>query len=97
MFYDAVPLIIYHLMFHPGWGAACKSCSFRADNFERIVIHLHGRDANFAVVSRAPINKIEGFKKRMGWTGNNSNYGTRRFNIEDVPGRVAKYPSEMSQ
>jgi len=107
-------LIIYHLMFHPDWGSACKSCSFWADNFERVVIHLHGRDANLAAVSRAPIEKIEAFRKRMSWTfewvscgtegifnhdfgayltkeeiargGNNSNYGTRRFTIEDVPG-----------
>jgi predicted dithiol-disulfide oxidoreductase (DUF899 family) len=106
-------LIIYHLMFHPEWSAACKSCSFWADNFERVVVHLRGRDANLAAVSRAPIDKIEGFRKRMGWTfewvscgadaafnhdfgayltkddlareGNNSNYGTRRFNMEDVP------------
>jgi predicted dithiol-disulfide oxidoreductase (DUF899 family) len=106
-------LIIYHLMFHPDWKEACKSCSFWADNFERVVIHLRGRDANLAAVSRAPVDKIEAFKKRMGWTfewvscgadgvfnhdfgayltkedlakeGNNSNYGTRRFTIEDVP------------
>jgi predicted dithiol-disulfide oxidoreductase (DUF899 family) len=106
-------LIVYHLMFHPDWNDACKSCSFWADNFERIVIHLRGRDVNLAAVSRAPVEKIEAFKKRMGWTfewvscgadgvfnhdfgaylskgdlakeGNNSNYGTRRFNIEDVP------------
>jgi predicted dithiol-disulfide oxidoreductase (DUF899 family) len=106
-------LIIYHLMFHPDWNEACKSCSFWADNFERVVIHLRGRDVNLAAVSRAPVDKIEAFKKRMGWTfewvscgadgvfnhdfgaylskedlakeGNNSNYGTRRFNIEDVP------------
>jgi len=106
-------LIIYHLMFHPDWESACKSCSFWADNFERVVIHLRGRDANLAAVSRAPIDKIEAFRKRMDWSfewvscgadgifnhdfgayltkeelakeGNNSNYGTRRFNIEDVP------------
>jgi predicted dithiol-disulfide oxidoreductase (DUF899 family) len=106
-------LIIYHLMFHPDWDLACKSCSFWADNFERVVVHLRGRDVNLAAVSRAPVQKIEAFKQRMGWTfewvscgvdgkfnhdfgayltkeeiaagGNNSNYGTRRFTIQDVP------------
>ena len=61
-------LIIYHLMFHPDWKEACKSCSFWADNFERMVVHLRGRDANLAAVSRAPVDKIEAFRKRMGWT-----------------------------
>jgi predicted dithiol-disulfide oxidoreductase (DUF899 family) len=61
-------LIVFHFMFHPDWNAGCKSCSFWADNFERAVIHLRGRDVNLAVVSRAPIAKIEAFKKRMGWT-----------------------------
>jgi len=61
-------LIVFHFMFHPDWNAGCKSCSFWADNFERAVIHLRGRDVNLAAVSRAPIAKIEAFKERMGWT-----------------------------
>lgn len=61
-------LIIYHLMFHPDWNAACKSCSFWADNFERIVVHLNARDTNLAAVSRAPVAKLEAFKRRMGWS-----------------------------
>lgn len=61
-------LIVFHLMFHPDWKAACKSCSFWADNFERIIVHLRGRDTNLVAVSRAPIAKIEAHRKRMGWT-----------------------------
>jgi predicted dithiol-disulfide oxidoreductase (DUF899 family) len=61
-------LIVYHLMFHPDWNAACNSCSFWADNFERIVVHLNARDTNLAAVSRAPAAKLESFKRRMGWT-----------------------------
>lgn len=61
-------LIIYHLMFHPDWNAACKSCSFWADNFERITVHLKARDVSFAAVSRAPVEKLEAFKARMGWS-----------------------------
>jgi predicted dithiol-disulfide oxidoreductase (DUF899 family) len=60
-------LIIYHLMFNPTWESACKSCSFWADNFANIIVHLNARDTNLAAVSRAPLAKIEGFKKRMGW------------------------------
>jgi predicted dithiol-disulfide oxidoreductase (DUF899 family) len=61
-------LVVYHLMFHPDWEAACKSCSFWADNFERIVVHLNARDTNLAAVSRAPLEKLEAFKQRMGWS-----------------------------
>ena len=61
-------LIVYHLMFHPDWNAACKSCSFWADNFERTIVHLNARDTNLAAVSRAPLAKLEAFKRRMGWS-----------------------------
>jgi predicted dithiol-disulfide oxidoreductase (DUF899 family) len=61
-------LIVYHLMFHPDWSAACKSCSFWADNFERAIVHLNARDTNLAAVSRAPIEKLEAFKQRLGWS-----------------------------
>ena len=61
-------LVIYHLMFHPDWQAACKSCSFWADNFERIIVHLNARDTNLAAVSRAPPAKLDAFKQRMGWS-----------------------------
>lgn len=61
-------LIVYHLMFHPDWSAACKSCSFWADNFERAIVHLNARDTNLAAVSRAPVEKLDAFKKRMGWS-----------------------------
>jgi len=61
-------LIIYHFMFDPDWEAACKSCSFWADNFNGIDVHLKHRDISFLAVSRAPLPKIEAYKKRMGWS-----------------------------
>jgi len=61
-------LIVYHFMFGPDWAEACKSCSFWADNFDRIPIHLNHRDVTFTAVSRAPLPKIEAYKKRMGWS-----------------------------
>ena len=60
-------LIIYHFMFDPSWDEGCKSCSHLADNFEGALVHLRARDTSFAAVSRAPLAKIESFKKRMGW------------------------------
>src|SRR5262249_16202667 len=60
-------LIVYHFMFEPSWEEGCPSCSYLADNFTGAIIHLPARDTAFAVVSRAPIDKIEAFRKRMGW------------------------------
>ena len=60
-------LIVYHFMFAPEWAEGCKSCSFWADNFNGIPIHLKHRDVTFAAVSRAPFAKISAYKKRMGW------------------------------
>ena len=60
-------LAIYHFMLGPDWGEGCKSCSFWADGFEGIPIHLAHRDVSFVVVSRAPLAQIERFKTRMEW------------------------------
>jgi predicted dithiol-disulfide oxidoreductase (DUF899 family) len=60
-------LIVYHFMFGPGWEAGCPSCSCLADHFDGTLIHLAHRDVTLAVISRAPLDQIETFKKRMGW------------------------------
>ena len=61
-------LIIYHFMFEPEWDAGCKHCSFWADNFNGIVVHVNHRDATLIAVSRAPYAKLAAYKKRMGWS-----------------------------
>jgi predicted dithiol-disulfide oxidoreductase (DUF899 family) len=70
-------LVVYHAMFHPKtatpdtpWtqDAACKSCSFWMDNFERNVVHLNHRDVTMIAASRGPVDKLEAYRKRMGWT-----------------------------
>ena len=60
-------LVVYHFMFGPAWGEGCKSCSFWADNFNGVIVHLNHRDVTMVAVSRAPLEKLEPFKKRMGW------------------------------
>jgi len=60
-------LIVYHFMFGPDWEAGCPHCSFWADNFNSIIVHLNHRDVTMVAVSRAPWQKLEAFKKRMGW------------------------------
>src|SRR6266542_961283 len=61
-------LVVYHFMFAPDWDVGSKSCSFWADHFERNVVHLGARDVTLIAISRAPLAKIEAFRKRMGWT-----------------------------
>jgi predicted dithiol-disulfide oxidoreductase (DUF899 family) len=60
-------LVVYHFMFGPSWEQACKSCSFWADNFNGIVVHLNHRDVTLVAVSRAPLDRLQAFRKRMGW------------------------------
>jgi predicted dithiol-disulfide oxidoreductase (DUF899 family) len=61
-------LIIQHFMFAPEWSEGCKSCSFWADGYERMIPHLAARDTTLVAVSRAPLAKLVAFKQRMGWT-----------------------------
>jgi len=60
-------LIVYHFMLGPDWDEGCPSCSLLADHFDGAVVHLAQRDVSFVVVSRAPFDQIEKFKRRMGW------------------------------
>ena len=73
-------LIVYHFMFDPSWDEGCNACSFLVDSMGHLA-HLHARDTSLALVSRAPLAKIESHKARMGWTvpwysslGNDFNY-----------------------
>jgi predicted dithiol-disulfide oxidoreductase (DUF899 family) len=60
-------LVIYHFMFGPDWKEGCPSCSFTSDHIDGTLSHLAARDVTMVMVSRAPLAKIEAFKKRMGW------------------------------
>jgi predicted dithiol-disulfide oxidoreductase (DUF899 family) len=60
-------LLIYHFMFEPEWDEGCPSCSFLIDNVGHLA-HLNARDTTLALVSRAPIVKLEAYRQRMGWT-----------------------------
>ena len=60
-------LIVYHFMFGPDWEEGCDGCSMMVDNMGHPA-HLHARDTSLALVSRAPLERIEPFWERMGWT-----------------------------
>jgi predicted dithiol-disulfide oxidoreductase (DUF899 family) len=61
-------LLIYHFMFGPDYTAGCASCSAIADGFDRSVVHLAANDVTLMAVSRAPLPKLQAYKKRMGWS-----------------------------
>jgi len=61
-------LLVYHFMFGPDYTAGCPSCSAIADGFNGIVVHLANHDVMLWAVSRAPIGKLQAYKRRMGWT-----------------------------
>ena len=60
-------LMIYHFMFGPDWDAGCPGCSFLSDHIDGTLPHLNNHDVTYVAVSRAPLEKIEAYKKRMGW------------------------------
>ncbi|HLJ72149.1 MAG TPA: thioredoxin family protein [Roseiarcus sp.] len=60
-------LIVYHFMFGPEWQAGCPGCSFLADHLDGALPHLEHHDVTLTAVSRAPLAKIEAYKRRMGW------------------------------
>jgi len=87
-------LIVYHFMFHPSWDAGCSSCSFWADNFSEIIVHLNEMDVTMIAVSRAPYNKLAAYEKRLGWNFKwVSSYNTDfnfDYNISFRPEDIAK-------
>jgi predicted dithiol-disulfide oxidoreductase (DUF899 family) len=61
-------LLIYHFMFGPEYEAGCPVCSSIADNIDGNVVHLGARDVTMICVSRAPLEKLQAYKQRMGWS-----------------------------
>ncbi|MEE8512773.1 MAG: thioredoxin family protein [Acidiferrobacterales bacterium] len=102
-------LIIYHFMYGPDWAEGCLSCSFWADNFNGITVHLNHRDITLLAVSRAPLGTLEAYKRRMGWAFKwVSSFGSdfnRDYHVSFTPEemekdemfynfRISKFPSE---
>ncbi len=87
-------LIVYHFMFGPQWAEGCPSCSFWADNFNGIDVHLRHRDIELVAISRAPLAQLEAYRKRLGWQFKwVSSYGND-FNRDY---QVSFTPEEMKQ
>src|SRR5215470_15818017 len=61
-------ILMYHFMFGPDYTAGCPSCSMISDGFDGLVVHLASHDVMLWAVSRAPLAKLQAYKRRMGWT-----------------------------
>src|SRR5579863_4822226 len=68
LFHGRSQLLVYHFMFGPDYTAGCPSCSAIADGFDGFVAHLANHDVTLAAVSRAPLAKLQAYKRRMGWS-----------------------------
>jgi len=68
LFQGRSQLLVYHFMFGPDYKAGCASCSAIADGFNGVAVHLANHDVMLWAVSRAPLPKLQAFKKRMGWS-----------------------------
>lgn len=87
-------LLVQHFMFAPGWQQGCPSCSYMADHADGMRAHLENRDVTPVAVSRAPLDEIERFRRRMGWAfrwvsshGSDFNYD---FGVSFTPQQVAQ-------
>lgn len=93
-------LIVYHFMFGPDWEAGCPSCSLFADNFNGVIVHLNQRDVTFVAVSLAPFNKLDAYRKRMGWSfkwvSSSANDFNRDYRVSFTPDDVASGEAEYN-
>lgn len=75
-------LLVYHFMFGPDYAAGCPSCSAIADGFNGSVVHLANHDVTLMAISRAPLAKLQAYKRRLGWTFPWASSGGSDFNFD---------------
>ena len=75
-------LLVYHFMFGPDYTAGCPSCSSIADGFAGVAVHLSNHDVTLCAVSRAPIEKLAAYKRRMGWSFPWASSSESDFNLD---------------
>ncbi len=75
-------LLVYHFMFGPEYQAGCPTCSAGADTFNGAVPHLNARDVTFLCISRAPLERLQAYERRMGWTFSWASSAGTDFNFD---------------
>jgi predicted dithiol-disulfide oxidoreductase (DUF899 family) len=87
-------LIVYHFMFDPSWDEGCPSCSYLSDHFDGMLSHLNQRDVSFVVVSKAKLDRLEAYKKRLGWSfkwlSSHDNDFNRDYHVSFTPEELEK-------
>jgi predicted dithiol-disulfide oxidoreductase (DUF899 family) len=88
-------LLVYHIMFGESFDAACPICSSMADGMNGLLPYLHARDVTMLLVSRAPLERLQAYKRRMGWSipwastaGNDFNFD---FGVSQTPEQVREF------
>jgi predicted dithiol-disulfide oxidoreductase (DUF899 family) len=88
-------LLVYHFMFGPSYEAGCPACSSMADTIDGVLPHLQARDVTMLLVSRAPLERLQAYKRRMGWSipwastaGNDFNFD---FGVSQTPEQVREF------
>ena len=89
LFEERSQLIVYHFMLDPDWDEGCKGCSFLADNYNGVIVHLNHRDVTMVTIAKAPLDKIDAYKKRMGWNfkwiSSSANDFNRDYHVSFTP------------
>jgi predicted dithiol-disulfide oxidoreductase (DUF899 family) len=75
-------LLVYHFMFGPSYESGCPTCSSMADGINGVLSHLHARDVTFLLVSQAPLEKLQAYKRRMGWSVPWASAALSEFNFD---------------
>ena len=75
-------LLVYHFMFGPDYEAGCPTCSSMVDGIDGLLPHLHARDVTFILVSQAPLEKLQAYKRRMGWNTPWASAAHSDFNLD---------------
>jgi predicted dithiol-disulfide oxidoreductase (DUF899 family) len=87
-------LIVYHFMYGPDWEEGCPSCSFWADSYDRVIVHLNHRDISMVAISNSAIENLEAYRERMGWSfkwlSSLDNDFNRDFHVSFTPEEIAR-------
>src|SRR4051812_48690981 len=95
LFHGRSQLLVYHFMFGPDYKAGCPSCSAIADGFDGIWQHLAHHDVMFWAISRAPLEKLDAYKRRMGWSFPWASSSASDFNYDYAVGITEEQQSEQ--
>jgi predicted dithiol-disulfide oxidoreductase (DUF899 family) len=88
-------LLVYHFMFGPSYEAGCPACSSNADSVNGVLAHVNARDVTMTYVSRAPLEKLQAYKRRMGWSFPWVSSADSDFNFDFAASQTEEQAREM--